>query len=196
MAMSRQGSAQVQGGTGMTSTKDERTHSAPRRTFLAGLAAAGAGIVLPSRTPVAQAPAGKPHRIDVHHHLSPPLYVSDLVRRKMGERPTLDWSPAKSIEDMDQGGVATSVTSITTPGVWFGDDAAARDMARICNDYAAQLRSDYPGRFGIFASLPLPDIDGSLREIEYALDTLKADGVGLMTSFGDRWLGHPSFAPV
>jgi 6-methylsalicylate decarboxylase len=170
----------------------------PRRTFLAGLAAAGTATMIPAGTPHAQLSGGtiKPHRIDVHHHLAPPAYISDLVRRKMGERPTLEWTPAKSIDDMDKAGVATAVTSITTPGVWFGDNGAARDMARICNDYAATLRSDYPGRFGIFASLPLPDIDGSLREIEYALDVLKADGVGVLTSFGDKWLGNAVFEPV
>ena len=171
-----------------------------RRRFMTGLAVAGAmagaGPAESGET-LAQAVAGPPHRIDVHHHISPPPYVAELVRRKIsGQEPTLAWTPAKSIADMDEGGTATAVASITTPGVWFGNNQEARDMARICNDYAAKLRSDYPKRFGIFASIPLPDVDGSLREIEYALDTLKADGIGVMTSFGDKWLGHPSFAPV
>jgi len=167
-----------------------------RRRFMTGLAAAGAAASA-SQPFEARAADTKPFRIDVHHHLTPPLYAAELVRRKIGgQEPTLDWTPAKSIDDMDKGGTATAVTSITTPGVWFGNAQEARDMARICNDYAAKLRSDYPGRFGIFASIPLPDVDGALREIEYALDTLKADGIGVLTSFGDKWLGHPSFEPV
>jgi predicted TIM-barrel fold metal-dependent hydrolase len=108
----------------------------------------------------------------------------------------LDWTPARSIDDMDKAGVARSVTSITTPGVWFGDRDEARQVARECNDYGAKLMSDFPGRFGLFASLPLPNVDDSLSEIEYARDYLKADGIGVMTSFDNKWLGDESFNPV
>lgn len=166
-----------------------------RRTFLTGLAVLGAGALLPARPVTAQGPA-RPHRIDVHHHLAPPSYVAELGPKKMLQRPTLDWTPAKSIDDMDRNGVATAVTSVTTPGVWLGDTAQGRRIARECNDYAARLVRDYPGRFGAFAALPLPDIEGSVREAEYALDTLKADGICLMTSYGDKWLGDAAYAPV
>jgi predicted TIM-barrel fold metal-dependent hydrolase len=101
---------------------------------------------------------------------------------------------------MDRGGVAVAVVSITNPGLWFGDAAVTRQLARACNEYGAKLVQDlvqdYPTRFGLFASMPLPDVDATLKEIEYAYDTLKADGVGLLTSYGDTWLGNTAFKPV
>ena len=107
-----------------------------------------------------------------------------------------NWTPEKSLQDMDRAGVAVAMLSVTTPGLNFTSGEAARKLARECNDYAAKLIADHPGRFGTFAMIPLTDIDGSLHEIAYALDTLKADGIGLMTSYGDKWLGDPLFLPV
>jgi predicted TIM-barrel fold metal-dependent hydrolase len=133
-------------------------------------------------------------RIDIHHHIAPPAYVEEM--RSMLYGPTLGWSPGKSIDDMDKAGVATAITSITTPGVWLGDDRQGRRVARECNDYGAKMAADYPGRFGMFAALPLPDIDGSLQEIEYGLDVIKADGVAVFTSYRDIWLGDPRFDPL
>jgi predicted TIM-barrel fold metal-dependent hydrolase len=106
------------------------------------------------------------------------------------------WTPEQSIEDMDRGGVAAAVVSITNPGLWFGDPVQARRLARACNDYGARLVRDHPRRFGLFAAMPLPDVDATLEEIAYACDTLKADGVGLYTSYGGVWLGNPAFRPV
>ena len=102
-----------------------------RRAFLAGLAALGASGLVPARRLAAQAPAAAPatpHRIDVHHHLAPPRYVAELAPRQILQPPTRNWTPARSIEDMDKAGVATAITSITTPGVWFGDSAPARRL--------------------------------------------------------------------
>jgi predicted TIM-barrel fold metal-dependent hydrolase len=136
------------------------------------------------------------HRIDVHHHHSPPEFARTIDRLKTGQQPLVDWTPAQSIDDMDRAGIATAITSLGHPGVWFGDDSAARCLARTCNEFSARLMADHPGRFGMFATLPMPDIEGSLREIEFAFDTLHADGVNLITSYAGKWLGDPAFTPV
>ena len=165
---------------------------APRGGFLAAAAASGPATSAQSGTGTSS--AQKPYRIDTHHHIAPPKFVDEM--RSLLQPPTLNWSIEKSIDDMDKAGVATSITSITTPGVWIGDDAQGRRVARECNDYAARLVVDYPGRFGMFAALPLPDVEASLREIEHGLDVLKADGISLFTSYRDKWLGDPAFEPV
>jgi len=166
-----------------------------RRTVLAGLLAS-TGLSLLDRVGLdAQAP-GKPFRIDVHHHFAPPAWVTAVKGKPLLQPANTTWTPEKSIEDMDRGGVAASLVSITNPGLWFGDAPMTRQLARACNDYGAKLVQDHPTRFGLFAAVPLPDVDATLAEIAYAYDTLKVDGVGLFTSYGDKWLGHPAFRPV
>ena len=108
----------------------------------------------------------------------------------------MKWTVAQSIDDMDRGGVATSILSISEPSVFFGNFNSARKLARETNEFGAKVIADNPGRFGMFATLPLPDVEGSLREIEYALDTLKMDGVCMMTDYQGKFLGDPAFAPV
>ena len=97
---------------------------------------------------------------------------------------------------MDKGGVAAAILSITNPGIWFGDKEKTRVLARACNDFGAKVVQAHPTRFGLFATLPLPDVDASLKEIAYAYDTLKTDGIGLLTSYDDVWLGNKAFRPV
>ena len=175
-----------------------------RRRLVAALAALAAGGALAPLALAEPAPrsAAAPRRIDVHHHIIPPPYVAAQRARILAGAdipdPTalLHWTPAAALEAMDRSGVATAITSISTPGIWFGDVAAARALARACNDYAAGMARDHPGRFGLFACVPLPDPEGSLAEIDYAFGTLKADGIGLLTSYGDKWPGDPAFAPV
>jgi 6-methylsalicylate decarboxylase len=135
-------------------------------------------------------------RIDVHHHFAPPAFIAALGAEHEPNPPSRNWTVRQSIDDMDRAGVKTAILSITVPGLWFGDAAAARRLARACNDYGAQLAADHPGRFGLFAALPFPDVDGSLEEIAYALDVLHADGIGFYTSYGNQWLGSPAFDPI
>jgi len=170
--------------------------SVDRRQFLAGaLASLAAGVGERRLLAGGQAAAGL-RPIDVHHHFAPPAWVSEVRGRPLLQAANTTWTPEKSIDDMDRGGVAGAVVSITNPGLWFGDAAATRRVARACNEYGAKLVQDHPTRFGLFAAMPLPDVDATLQEIAYAYDTLKADGIGLMTSYGDLWLGHASFRPV
>src|SRR5262245_50041013 len=169
-----------------------------RRRFLLG--ALGSTLAIAARHPTAAmaqrgAARGASRRVDFHHHFIPPRHLEAIVaQRESGRTPA--WSPEMSIGEMDKNGIATSIVSLVQPGVWIGGIENSRRLARECNEYGARMMSDHRGRFGLFAAIPLPDVQGSLREIEYAIDTLKADGIGLMTSFEDKYLGDPAFAPV
>jgi predicted TIM-barrel fold metal-dependent hydrolase len=164
-----------------------------RRELLAALAAAGATAALPSLARAAAAPAGT---IDIHHHVFPDAFM-DVVRSASVSPAVINqWSLQRTLDEMDRNHVRTAVVSITQPGVWVGDVQKSRTLARQCNEYMARLRADHPGRFGFLAALPLPDTEGSLRELDYAMDELHADGVSLMTSYGNMWSGDPLHAPV
>lgn len=138
-------------------------------------------------------------RIDTHHHVLPEFYKE--AQRAAGLSGTAyrgfpEWTPEKSLALMDDHRIATTILSFTSPGIYFGDLAQTRDLARRCNDYLASLAQDHPGRFGGFAFLPLPDIDASLAEIERVVSELKLDGVCLLTSVDERYIGHADFEPV
>jgi 6-methylsalicylate decarboxylase len=170
-----------------------------RRGLLGAMTALGAGMALPgfARAAADDLLDPAPRRIDVHHHFFPPAWVEQAQQRQPGPSPVMrEWNAARVLEHMDKSGVATAIASLSPWGVAFAEVAQLSKLARICNDHAAQMIRDHPGRFGLFAAMPLPDIDASLKEIAYALDTLKADGIGLMTSYGDKWPGDPVFAPV
>lgn len=107
-----------------------------------------------------------------------------------------DWDPQSAIAMMDEKDIETGILSISAPGVHFGDDAAARDLARELNDYQAELVREHPDRFGHFAVLPLPDFDGAVAEAVRALDELHADGVLLLSNAHGRYLGDPAYEPL
>jgi predicted TIM-barrel fold metal-dependent hydrolase len=174
---------------------------ASRRDLLRGLAAIAAGALIQTGRSVAQTGNTAPRRIiDVHHHIMPPFYIHEHRRDQMKVGPGItnifEWTPQLSIERMDASGVATSILSISTPGTWFGQVEEGRRLTRQVNEYAAKLCRDYPGRFGLFAAIPLADVDGSLKEIEYAFEILKADGIGIMTSYSSLPPGMKEFEPV
>src|SRR5262245_9890346 len=141
-----------------------------------------------------------PQRIDTHHHVFPPEYLKALDRLGLreaggGDVAFPDWSPEASIAMMDRYAVATAMVSISSPGVFFGDVRSASDLARICNEYMAQLAHKYPGRFGVLASVPLPDVKAAVAEAVYALDELRCDGIVSLGSVADKFLGDPQFEP-
>ncbi|MDP9050616.1 MAG: amidohydrolase, partial [Acidobacteriota bacterium] len=166
-----------------------------RREFIAGMAALATTALVPDWSS-AQAAKDSAGWIDVHHHFAPPAYAAVLKQKELTPAPLAGWSPQKTMDDMDKAGVTRAMISIVAPGVYFDDAEQARHLARDANENAAKLRSDHPGRFGSFATLTMPDIEGSLREIEHALDVLKADGIMLFTSYDKMWLGDPFFAPI
>jgi 6-methylsalicylate decarboxylase len=165
-----------------------------RREFLRLISAAGVGALF-SSDPFAARAAANPGRIDIHHHFQPDVYFD--FQKKYGKGfPTNEWILSKDLEDMDQAGTAIAFLSLTTPGFAFGEREEVRKISRECNDAAAKLAADHPGRFGNFATIPLNDTEGALHEIEYAYGSLKADGISLFSNYGDVWLGHATFAPV
>jgi predicted TIM-barrel fold metal-dependent hydrolase len=134
----------------------------------------------------------------VHHHFYPQFLLE--AWQKAGVRnasPVQSWKLDATLDQMDRGGVATAILSLPT-GLNLPDLNAeqSRHLARLVNEYVVQTMKDHPGRFGLFAFMPMPDLEGTMKEIEYALDVLKADGIVLNTSYGEKWLGHPDFKPV
>lgn len=137
-----------------------------------------------------------PVRIDVHHHIVPPVYRSALAKigiTSFGGLPFPNWNAQKSLDVMDIRGIATAITSISAPGIYFGDREFSIDLARQCNEFSANLIRDNETRFGGFAVLPLPDVSAAVKELEYALDILKLDGVVLYSNVDGLYVGASEF---
>ena len=136
--------------------------------------------------------------VDIHHHMLPDFFWRATNERDhpVGGIAPPPWSQASTLSFLDDAGIDVAVTSVSTPGVHTGDDAAARVLARRCNELAAEMIRDRPDRFGGFACLPLPDVDGALAELAYALDDLRLDGVVLFSNAHGTYLGDPRFTPL
>jgi predicted TIM-barrel fold metal-dependent hydrolase len=149
-----------------------------------------------SRTPSSHATT---RGIDIHHHFLPPSFVDALAQSGHPVAPqaeALAWSPERSLAMMDASGIETAILSLSLPGPSFAEAADPAVLARQANDYAARMIADYPGRFGAFASLPVLDEQAAMAEVEYALDTLKLDGVTLLSNVRGHYLGDACFDPL
>jgi len=188
----------------MSDFRQSNISSPSRRDFVTAAAAVtGIAALFPGLKSVAQTGAN-PRRIDVHHHFVSPAFAAFTKAHNMSPGPPVadrggagvPWDLTKDLDDMDKSGTAVAINSITTPGFWFGTVDEARKAMRECNEFAAKLGEEHGRRFGSFAAIPMTDTDGALKEIEYALDKLKAEGIGLFSNYRDKWLGHESFAPI
>ena len=180
---------------------------ASRREFMAAIAAASAAMALPA-VGSAQSKEKKGaarHRgvVDTHFHFWAPEYAQ--LSREWGEAhhsaadPRIaKWSPQVALEEMDSGGVRTAMLSLASirEGFWGLDAQKATKVIHACDDFAARMMSDHKGRFGLFAPLNMIDVDSSLKEAEYALDQVKADGIGLQSSANGRYPGDPAYNPL
>ncbi len=166
--------------------------SIDRRAVLAGLGAAA--LTRPARA------VARTNRVDVHHHYFPPAMLdAQTAARAEGISPEVRaWTPARTLEAMDGSGVGTAFVSTSSSAEVRKSlgKAETQRLARTCNEFAAQMATDHYGRFGFFVFLPLPDIADSLDEMQYGLDVLKGDGIGMMTSYDDKWLGDEFYKPV
>jgi 6-methylsalicylate decarboxylase len=136
--------------------------------------------------------------IDVHHHILPDFFwreTNESDHPVGGIKPPA-WSKELMLSFMDEAGIDVAITSISTPGVHMGDDRRARSLARRVNEFAAKLIQEHPGRLGAFACLPLPDVDGALEELRYALDELKLDGALVFSNARGIYLGDDRFVPL
>lgn len=189
-------------------TEDDPQSRSPfrhsRREFIGSALTAGATAMLsPSPRSVSRllaqsaqpANGAKATRIDLHYHMTPPALIQALGAQPFANAAS-NWTIDQRLMDMDRSGVAAAMCSVAPQGNPFADPSKAVRLTRECNEYFARVAMDHRGRFGVFASLPLPNVDAALAEIAYAFDTLRADGIALFTVYGDKWLGDKAFDPV
>ena len=136
--------------------------------------------------------------VDTHHHILPDFFwqATEGGGAPVGGIAPPPWSRASALSFLDDAGIDVAVTSISTPGVHTGDDAAARLLARRCNELSAEMVRDRPDRFAAFGCVPVPDVDGALAELAYALDDLALDGILLFSNARGAYLGDPLYAPL
>ena len=167
-----------------------------RRAVVGGIAAS----LLPVQSARGAQAAARSGVIDVHHHIVPPFYKESarawLTATASNVAEVLAWTPERSLDAMDRAGVQTAIMSVSAPALTFATGRDAIELARRCNDYAAQVQRNHPDRFRFFAVLPMPDVAGSIAEAARAVDALGAVGVGLLSNYGGRYLGDPAFAPL
>lgn len=139
-----------------------------------------------------------PHRIDTHQHIVPPHYAAWLAKHGLnaGGRAIPEWSADSALELMEQARISTAILSVSTPGAHLGDTLEAREMARSLNEFTAGIARRHASRFGFFATLTLPDVEGAIAEARHALDDLGADGVVLLANVGGVYLGDPAWDPL
>ena len=171
-----------------------------RRDFITAVAAAAGATILAPNFIAPSLAASKVKRIDMHHHFLPQHYMKAEAERshnEHGNSAMFSWTPAASAEALDMAEVDFAVGSISTPGVWIpGNVRLSRSLAREWNEEAAKAVQAYPKRFGFFAPVPLPDTEGTLKEIDYAYRRLHADGINFLSNYEGKWLGDPGFTPV
>jgi predicted TIM-barrel fold metal-dependent hydrolase len=132
--------------------------------------------------------------IDVHQHVIPDIYKSELARIGVlgsGENPWPAWSVPRQLELMDELGIDAVLLSIASPGAYFGDIDFTVRLVKACNETMAQMVANHPGKFGAMGFVSLPDVEKACRDVAYALDVLKMDGINLQSHAGERYLGHP-----
>jgi predicted TIM-barrel fold metal-dependent hydrolase len=135
-------------------------------------------------------------RIDAHVHILPPDYRAELERRSLLPPGIPPWSPDLVEDLMARHDIDAAVLSLAPPGVFFGDQGLAGELARMVNVRTAQFVATARHRFAGLAVLPLPDVDAALAELAHALDVLELDGVALLSNVGGTYLGDPGWDPL